>query len=173
MTFLRSLACSRTGQEFPAGQLHNLSPAGAPLLARYDLERARRELTKDQVARGPESMWRYGPLLPLADPQNIISLGEGLTPLLPAPRYGERIGASRLLVKDESANPTGTFKARGMAAAVSMAKELGATKLASTISRERRLGIGRLRGGGRHGSPYLHAARRASGELHRVQDVRR
>ena len=131
MTFLRSLACSRTGQEFPAGQLHNLSPAGAPLLARYDLERARRELTKDQVARGPESMWRYGPLLPLADPQNIISLGEGLTPLLPAPRYGERIGASRLLVKDESANPTGTFKARGMAAAVSMAKELGATKLAA------------------------------------------
>ena len=76
-------------------------------------------------------MWRYGPLLPLADPQNIISLGEGLTPLLPAPRYGERIGASRLLVKDESANPTGTFKARGMAAAVSMAKELGATKLAA------------------------------------------
>ena len=131
MTFLRSLACSKTGQEFPAGQLHNLSPAGAPLLARYDLERARREWTKDQVARGPESMWRYGPLLPPADPQNIISLGEGLTPLLPAPRFGERIGASRLLVKDESANPTGTFKARGMAAAVSMAKELGVTKLAA------------------------------------------
>ena len=76
-------------------------------------------------------MWRYGPLLPPADPQNIISLGEGLTPLLPAPRFGERIGASRLLVKDESANPTGTFKARGMAAAVSMAKELGVTKLAA------------------------------------------
>ena len=125
------MACSKTGQEFPAGQLHNLSPAGAPLLARYDLERARREWTKDQVARGPESMWRYGPLLPPADPQNIISLGEGLTPLLPAPRFGERIGASRLLVKDESANPTGTFKARGMAAAVSMAKELGVTKLAA------------------------------------------
>ena len=131
MTFLRSLACSKTGEEFPAGRLRNLSPAGAPLLARYDLERARREFTKEQVARGPQSMWRYGPLLPAADPENVVSLGEGLTPLLPAPRYGKRVGASRLLVKDESANPTGTFKARGMTAAVSMAKQLGATKLAA------------------------------------------
>ena len=130
MTFLRSLACSKTGQDFPAGQLHNLSPAGAPLLARYDLERARNELTKEEVARGPQSMWRYGGLLPLADPKNLVSLGEGATPLLAAPRYGERVGAARLSIKDESANPTGTFKARGMAAAVSMAKELGATKLA-------------------------------------------
>ncbi len=131
MTFLRSLACSKTGEEFPTGQLHNLSPAGAPLLARYDLERARQELTKEQVARGPHSMWRYGGLLPVGDPDNVVSLGEGNTPLLPAPRYGRRIGASRLSVKEESANPTGTFKARGMAAAVSMAKELGATKLAA------------------------------------------
>ena len=131
MTFLRSLACSKTGEEFPAGQLLNLSPAGAPLLARYDLERARQELTKEQVARGPHSMWRYGGLLPVADADNVVSLGEGNTPLLPAPRYGRRVGASRLSVKDESANPTGTFKARGMAAAVSMAKELGAAKLAA------------------------------------------
>ena len=131
MTFLRSLACSKTGEEFPAGELRNLSPAGAPLLARYDLERTRQELTKEQVARGPHSMWRYGGLLPVGDPDNVVSLGEGNTPLLPAPRYGRRIGASRLSVKEESANPTGTFKARGMAAAVSMAKELGATKLAA------------------------------------------
>ncbi len=131
MTFLRSLACSKTGEEFPAGQLLNLSPAGAPLLARYDLERARQELTKEQVAQGPHSMWRYGGLLPVADADNVVSLGEGNTPLLPAPRYGHQVGASRLSVKDESANPTGTFKARGMAAAVSMAKELGVTKLAA------------------------------------------
>ena len=129
MTFLTSLVCSKTGQEFPAGRLHNLSPADAPLLARYDLERARAELTKEQVAAGPSSMWRYGPLLPVADPENIISLGEGNTPLIRTGRLGEKLGAANLLVKDESANPTGTFKARGMACAVSMAKELGAKKL--------------------------------------------
>ena len=131
MTFLTSLACSKTGEEFPAGQLHNLSPAGAPMLARYDLERARAELTKERVAAGPNSMWRYGPLLPVADPESIVSLGEGYTPLIRTGRLGEKLGADNLLVKDESANPTGTFKARGMACAVSMAKELGVTKLAT------------------------------------------
>ena len=129
MTFLTSLVCSKTGEEFPAGQLHNLSPAGAPLLAQYDLERARAEWTKEQVAAGPNSMWRYGPLLPVADPAHIVSLGEGNTPLIRTRRLGEKLGAANLLVKDESANPTGTFKARGMACAVSMAKELGAKKL--------------------------------------------
>ena len=131
MTFLTSLACSKTGEEFPAGQLHNLSPAGAPMLARYDLERVRAELTKERVAAGPSSMWRYGPLLPVADPESIVSLGEGNTPLIRTGRLGEKLGAENLLVKDESANPTGTFKARGMACAVSMAKELGVTKLAT------------------------------------------
>ena len=129
MTFLTSLACSKTGEEFPAGQLHNLSPAGAPMLARYDLERVRAELTKERVAAGLSSMWRYGPLLPVANPESIVSLGEGNTPLIRTGRLGEKLGAANLLVKDESANPTGTFKARGMACAVSMAKELGVTKL--------------------------------------------
>lgn len=115
----------------PAGQLHNLSPAGAPLLARYDLDRARRELDRETVERGPRSLWRYGPLLPVRDSANRVSLGEGWTPLLPTPRLGGRIGARRLLIKDESANPTGTFKARGMALAVSMAKELGVERLAA------------------------------------------
>jgi len=131
MTFLTSLVCSKTGEEFPAGQLQNLSPAGAPLLAQYDLERVRAKLTKEQVAAGPSSMWRYGPLLPVADPASIVSLGEGNTPLIRTARLGEKLGASNLLVKDESTNPTGTFKARGMACAVSMAKQLGATKLAT------------------------------------------
>ncbi len=131
MTFLTSLVCSKTGEKFPAGQLQNLSPAGAPLLAQYDLERVRAELTKEQVAAGPSSMWRYGPLLPVADPAHIVSLGEGNTPLIRTARLGEKLGAANLLVKDESTNPTGTFKARGMACAVSMAKELGATKLAT------------------------------------------
>ena len=131
MTFLTSLVCSKTGEEFPAGLLQNLSPAGAPLLAQYDLERVRAKLTKEQVAAGPSSMWRYGPLLPVADPASIVSLGEGNTPLIRTARLGEKLGASNLLVKDESTNPTGTFKARGMACAVSMAKQLGATKLAT------------------------------------------
>ena len=130
-TFISHLTCSRSGERVPAGRLHNLSPRGAPLLVRYDLERARRELDRDAVERGPHSLWRYAPLLPLRDPQHLVTLGEGMTPLLEAPRLGRRLGSGRLLIKDESANPTGTFKARGMAAAVSMASELGARKLAA------------------------------------------
>lgn len=111
--------------------MQNLSPAGAPLLVRYDLERAKRDLDRDAVSAGRSSLWRYAPLLPLADLANLVTFEEGWTPLLPAPRMGARIGSRRLLIKDESTNPTGTFKARGMAAAVSMANELGVQKLAA------------------------------------------
>ena len=111
--------------------MHNLSPAGAPLLVHYDLAKAKAELTREQIVKGPSSMWRYAPLLPVSDAANIVSLGEGLTPIIRASRLGQRLGAQNILVKDESLNPTGTFKARGMAAAVSMAKELGAKQLAA------------------------------------------
>ena len=131
MTFLSDLTCSKTGGSFPANQVQNLSPAGAPLLARYDLARARQELTKEAIAKGPSSMWRYAPLLPVADPHNVVSLGEGNTPILFAQRLGVRLGAGNLLIKDEGLNPTGSFKARGMTCAVSMAKELGVKKLAA------------------------------------------
>ena len=131
MTYVSHLTCSKTGEVLLAGEIHNLSSAGAPLLVHYDLEKARAELTKDAIASGPRSMWRYAPLLPVRNPSNIVSLGEGWTPLLETPRLGQRLGANRLLIKDESANPTGTFKARGMSAAVSMAKELGIEKLAA------------------------------------------
>jgi threonine synthase len=131
MTFLSDLTCSKTGGSFPADRVQNLSPAGAPLLARYDLARARQELTKEVIARGPNSMWRYAPLLPVADPRYVVSLGEGNTPILFAERLGARLGANNLLIKDEGVNPTGTFKARGMACAVSMAKELGVKRLAA------------------------------------------
>jgi threonine synthase len=100
------------------------------LLVHYDLERARQELRREQIAAGPTNMWRYGPLLPVSRAENVVSLGEGMTPLLAARRLGERLGASRLYVKDEGLNPTGTFKARGLACAISMAKELGIRKLA-------------------------------------------
>ena len=131
MTYLTHLECSRTAEQFPAGNLSNLSPQGAPLLVRYDLESAAHELDRAQIEKGERSMWRYAPLLPLSDLSNQVSIGEGWTPLLDVPRLGQRIGSSRLWIKDESTNPIASFKARGMSAAVSMAKELGATKLAA------------------------------------------
>ncbi len=131
MTYLSHLTCSKTAEVLPPGQLYNLSPAGAPLLVHYDLAKAKTGLTREQIAQGPASMWRYAPLLPVRDSANIVSLGEGFTPIVPAHRLGSRLGAENLLIKDESLNPTGTFKARGMSAAVSMAKELGVKKLAA------------------------------------------
>ena len=101
----------------------------APLLARYDLVAARRELDRNLFRRRHPGMWRWSELLPVLDPANAISLGEGDTPLLHLPRLGGELGLSRLYVKDESQNPTGTFKARGLAAAVSKAKELGLGKV--------------------------------------------
>ena len=115
----------------PSGTLRNLSPQGAPLLVRYHLDELAREVDRADVERGARSLWRYAPFLPLRDPAHIVTLGEGLTPLLTTPRLGRRLGCERLLIKDESANPTGTFKARGMALAVSMAVELGARRLAA------------------------------------------
>ena len=131
MTFLSHLSCSRTEEKLPKGEHHTVSSAGAPLFARYDLARAREHLAPDEVAGGPSSMWCWSSLLPVSNPENIVSLGEGNTPLISAKRLGHSLGAANVLVKDESVNPTGTFKARGMSCAVSMAKELGAEKLAA------------------------------------------
>ncbi len=130
-TYVTHLECSRTGERVAAGTLQNLSSAGAPLLVRYDLTTARDELDRSTIGLGPDSLWRYAPLLPLRDPAHRVTFDEGWTPLLSTPRLGARIGCSRLLLKDESTNPTGTFKARGMTAAVSMAIELGVKKLAA------------------------------------------
>jgi threonine synthase len=99
-------------------------------LVRYDLEAAAHSLTKESLAARRADLWRYWEVLPVEDESNIISLGEGWTPLLPAPNLGKLVGIDKLYIKDESQNPTQSFKARGMSAAVSMAKELGAQKLA-------------------------------------------
>jgi threonine synthase len=99
------------------------------LLVRYDLDKARRTWSRDQVAQGPNSMWRYAPMLP-AKPESIVSLGEGMTPLVRTRHLGRRLGADNLWVKDEGLNPTGSFKARGLSCAVSMAVELGIKKVA-------------------------------------------
>ena len=130
MTTLTHLECTRCARRFEAGRAWNLCECGGPLTARYDLERARQSWSRDWVNNGPSNIWRYAPVLPVSKPSAMISLGEGMTPLVRTPRLGERLGASDLWVKDEGVNPTGSFKARGLACAVSMALELGIRKVA-------------------------------------------
>src|SRR5438093_5018742 len=125
------LECAACGLRHEARRLQNLcSACGKPLLVRYDLNSAAASLTKKCLnERGPD-LWRYREILPVERDENIVTLGEGFTPLVHASRLGAQLGFSELYIKDEGQNPTQSFKARGMAAAVSMAKELGATKLA-------------------------------------------
>jgi threonine synthase len=130
MTFVTHLECSAEGDRYPAGQPHNLSRAGKPLLVRYDLERMRRELDRDAVRARPAGLWRYRDMLPVERDGDVVSLGEVETPLLPLRRTAARLGADWLVAKDEGRLPTGSFKARGMALAVSMAKSFGLTRLA-------------------------------------------
>ena len=157
------LSCAACGQSYPPNRLYNLCErCQKPLLVHYDLDRT--ALSTPQLADRPASLWRYREVLPVERAENVISLGEGWTPLLHAQRLGRQLGLSRLYIKDEALNPTASFKARGMAVAVSMAKELGVKKLAVPSARQRGRRAGRLRRPGRAGSPYLHAARRAAGQ---------
>jgi threonine synthase len=127
---LSHLVCSKTGDRYDADAVQGTSAAGAPLLARYDLERVAATVTRDQIAGRPPNLWRYHEVLPVRDERHVVSLGEGMTPLLPLPRYGKAIGVPKLLMKDEGLLPTGSFKARGAAVGVSRAKELGVTGVA-------------------------------------------
>jgi threonine synthase len=129
-TFVTHLECSYTGERYPADEVHGLSRAGKPLLVRYDLDGVRKALTKDALAKRPPDFWRYRELLPVRRTADIVSLGEALTPLVALPRIAAKAGASELLVKDEGRLPTGSFKARGLALAVSMAKALGIKHMA-------------------------------------------
>jgi threonine synthase len=125
------LECALCHLKHEARRLLNLCrECGKPLLVRYDLWQAARTLTRESLAGRRADLWRYREVLPVEDDENIVSLGEGWTPLLQAKNLGKQIGIDQLYIKDESQNPTQSFKARGMSAAVSMAKELGATKLA-------------------------------------------
>ena len=127
---LSHLVCSRTGARYDADRVQGVSESGAPLLVEYDLEQARRTMTRPAIAGRPPTLWRYHEMLPVRDPANVVSLGEGMTPLLSLPRYGARVGVPKLLMKDEGLTPTGTFKARGAAVGVSRAAELGVTGVA-------------------------------------------
>lgn len=128
---ITQLDCAACGLEHEAQRLHNLCrECGKPLLVRYDLERAGRSLTKESLSGRRADMWRYREVLPVESDENVVTLGEGWTPLLRTERLGQKLGLRNLYIKDESQNPTQSFKARGMSAAVSVAKELGARKLA-------------------------------------------
>ena len=134
-TFVTHLECSLTGERYPADQLHGLSKAGKPLLVRYDLDGIRRALPRDALASRPQTLWRYREMLPVRRAENVLSLGEVVTPLIPLPRLASRLAAKgqkpgEILVKDEGRLPTGSFKARGLMLAVSMAKELGIRHMA-------------------------------------------
>jgi len=126
------LECGATGESVPANIVHGLSPAGRPLLVRYDLEAARQSLTKKAIAQRPADMWRWREILPIRDASDIVSLGESETPLVGLPHLAARAGAdpAALIVKDEGRLPTGSFKARGVAMAVSMAGSFGITRVA-------------------------------------------
>ncbi len=127
---LSHLECSRTGDRHDADEVQGVSTVGAPLLARYDLAQVRASVTPQDIAGRPNDLWRYHELLPVRDPANVVTLGEGMTPLLSLPTYGAEMGLPGLLMKDEGLIPTGTFKARGAAVGVSRARELGVEAVA-------------------------------------------
>jgi len=122
------LECSLTGERYEAGQVHNLSRAGKPLLVRYDLTAAAKTMTREGLAEREQGMWKWCELLP--NEGEPVSLGEAETPIVPLPNTAAREGASQLLVKDEGRLPTGSFKARGLAMAVTMAKQFGIERIA-------------------------------------------
>lgn len=125
---VRELECSACGKKYDASTEQHLCTCGKPLLARYDLKKAASTLTLEALKSRPGTLWRYAEVLPNDPP---VSLGEGMTPLVHAKRLGASMGLERLFVKDEGLNPTGSFKARGMTAAVTRAKQLGAKALAA------------------------------------------
>ncbi|MFA5537036.1 MAG: threonine synthase [Bacillota bacterium] len=130
MSFVERLECPRCKNAYSAEVAHNLCYCGGPLLVRYDLERLKKAIKKKDLIGRRADLWRYREFLPLENEQNLITLGEGFTPNFSVPRLGQALGFKQLFIKDESFNPTGTFKARGAAVGVSKAKELGISSFA-------------------------------------------
>ena len=129
-TFVTHLECAYTGERHAADEVHNLSRAGKPLLVCYDLAAVAKALSKEALARRSPDLWRYRELLPVRRTQDIVSLGEAMTPLIRLPGLAAKLGGAELLVKDEGRLPTGSFKARGLVMAVSMAKAFGIKHMA-------------------------------------------
>ena len=129
-TFVTHLECSATGKRYEADRVHGLSDAGKPLLVRYDLEGVRRTVSREALAARGGGFWKYREFLPVRKSVDVVRLGEELTPLVELPRLAARVGARSVIVKDEGRLPTGSFKARGLALAVAMAKAFGIGRLA-------------------------------------------
>jgi threonine synthase len=129
-SYLTDLTCARCATRYPADVVQGICSCGSPLLAQYDLSRLAAESSRDAFAGRDPSLWRYHELLPVSRAENIVSLGEGMTPLYALRRLGERLGVPRLLMKDEGTIPTGSFKARGAAVGVARAAELGVRGIA-------------------------------------------
>jgi len=129
-SYLTHLECGRCGDRYDAGVRQGLCACGSPLLARYDLPAVAAALDRAELTSRVPSLWRYHELLPVQSPDMIVTLGEGMTPLVPLPRLGGEQGFASLAMKDEGLLPTGTFKARGAAVGVSRARELGVTRIA-------------------------------------------
>jgi len=127
-TFVTHLECGMEGDHYEADTIHGLSKAGKPLLVKYDLNGIKNAVTKEELATRPADLWRYREFLPVRKKENIVSLGEIHTPIIPIQKLAT--GSGQLLVKDEGRLPTGSFKARGLCMAVSMAKEFGIKKVA-------------------------------------------
>src|SRR5262245_29784128 len=127
--YVTHLESALDGTRFPPGRVYTVHQ-GRPLWVRYDLAAVRKAVRPDDFARRGPSLWRYRELLPLPPDADPVTLGEGMTPLLPCPRLGAALGLSRLYIKDESQLPTGSFKSRGMTVAVSLAKRFGLKRLA-------------------------------------------
>lgn len=131
MAFLTELVCSKPcgAGPYDPNQIHHLCRCGAPLFARYDLDTLRTEWSRDSLRDRPSSLWRYREVLPIDSGEDPVTLGEGMTPLVRASRVEAALGLQTVLIKDESLNPTNSFKARGLSVAVTQARRLGATCL--------------------------------------------
>src|SRR5882757_1038959 len=129
-TFVTHLECAMVGDRYEADQLHHLSKAGKQLLVRYDLAGVKKAMTKDALKQRPDGLWKWRELLPVRKAQDIVSLGEIATPLISLPKLAKQLGGGEIIVKDEGRLPTGSFKARGLVMAVSMAKALGIRHMA-------------------------------------------
>jgi threonine synthase len=130
VSYLTDIQCSGCGKTYSANEIHTFCPdCQSPLLVNYDLNAARKNVDRDEIPRRLKGMWRWREFLPVREIKNIVTLGEGDAPLLRLPQLGSLLGLSNLFVKDESSNPTGSFKARGLSSAVSKAKELGIKKV--------------------------------------------
>lgn len=128
--YVESLYCPKCKAKFPSEKIIQLCECGAPLLVLYDMDKVKKNLSKTDLPGRTPAIWRYAELLPVKNQENIVSLGEGMTPLLPLRKLGKDVDMPELMMKDEGIIPTGTFKARGAAVGVSRAKELGIKTLA-------------------------------------------